>query len=496
MQTTFHAHRSGHETLWNCPRQRYLAYHHLGTGIAPQTPLYFDVGLAVHKGLQTFMQYIADGADDSIAMLCSQNQAQADAIDYFNLSDSYKRLTRRERLEQMCLVSGLLWSFYYRLWPAMRNDWHILAVEEPWVDAVAFNLAQEADGELNIHSRPDLIARNRTTGEVAVWNWKTQNTLDPKRRVETMNGLQVLLERHYAELIFNRWNRENWVPDIPKGMKGDALRKYLDEQRAAPVQVDYTQLVYFVKGNRGPEESGTTDLEGDGYNPNAEWFQDSFLCYRWLNLKTGNFSWSYRHYKDGNVSFSTLTPKKEWVKVGVWEALDLDETVPVQDCASALVEECRDWVQSLCAGEVYPSTNHGEDGRNALNPLDSVVVLETPVARNPRREESAVRQFTLQEIGVANALVQIGQLLPSLEYVDDSVAAATFKFGLDALFPQYFTGCRRHVKCAFEGHVCNHATGEFTPPMGVEELGALWKLRVPHHEGERVAIYGDGSSEQ
>ena len=362
-QLSFHAHRSGHEALQYCPRRRYLAYHHLGTGINVFPPIYFDIGTAVHAGLASLLTL---GITHPVEPDDMQDCINV-ALQYFYECPVYQTLPEYDRNEQVTLISGLLWAFYYRAWPSFAEKYEVLMVErpstetrrfptnnDPWQNPPVGDGTHPTDASLTLHSRPDAIVMDRHTGEVVAINWKTINTLTDERRYNITSSLQVNLEHYYAERLYSRWMDEEFVPDIPEGVRGRALMEYLDQQQEyyknLPREVAYSQIVYLVKGDRSLMLADGTEVPtdaGDEYGDAEKvWRQNSFLCYRYLNLANGSSSWTGRHYKAGNKSYSLLTPKKDWVKQPVWEGEEWN-TGDDPPTGSSAVEW---WVQLLNSG--------------------------------------------------------------------------------------------------------------------------------------------------
>jgi hypothetical protein len=79
---------------------------------------------------------------------------------------------------------------FYAL-PIIVSNYDILAIEQAYVETrehldIAFSF------------RPDLIARDKQTGEVVVFNWKTTSRVDERTKEEFKDNLQNFLEHYYA----------------------------------------------------------------------------------------------------------------------------------------------------------------------------------------------------------------------------------------------------------------------------------------------------------
>ena len=502
-QLSFHAHRSGHEALQYCPRRRYLAYHHLGTGINVFPPIYFDIGTAVHAGLASLLTI---GITQSVEPGDMQDCINV-ALQYFYDCPVYQTLPEYDRNEQVTLISGLLWAFYYRAWPSFAEKYEVLMVEkpstetrrfptnnDPWQNPPVGDGTHPTDASLTLHSRPDAIVMDRHTGEVVAINWKTINTLTDERRYNITSSLQVNLEHYYAERLYSRWMDEEFVPDIPEGVRGRALMEYLDQQqeyyKSLPREVAYSQIVYLVKGDRSlmlADGAEVPNDAGDEYSDAEKvWRQNSFLCYRYLNLANGSSSWTGRHYKAGNKSYSLLTPKKDWVKQPVWEGEEWN-TGDDPPTGSSAVEW---WVQLLNSGKAFPSTHSIDDPRNEVQPLNRVVVFEEPIYRDVERMERFVEQVFAREVETAQRLIRVTQdRLPKsgLPEVDAEFVEPLDDI-LDREFPQQLISCRKPTRCEFDGKICNQPPEGRTPLFTILPEGGIWQKRVPHHVGEREAL--------
>jgi hypothetical protein len=285
------------------------------------------------------------------------------------------------------------------------------------------------------------------------------------------------------------------------------LMEYLDQQqeyyKSLPREVAYSQIVYLVKGDRSLMLADGTEVPNEVAEEYADadkvWRQNSFLCYCYVNLANGNNSWSYRHYKAGNKTYSQLTPKKDWVKQPVWEANSIWGHEPVRsNVVAEFVSNCsKVWVHLLNSGRAFPSTHAIDDPRNEAQPLNRVVVFEEPIYRDVERMERFVEQVFAREAETAQRLIRIESLrsvgitvnmrtqevLPYEEPLDDI---------LDREFPQHLISCRKPTRCEFDGRICNQPPEGRVPLFTILPEGGIWQKRVPHHVGEREAFEQEG----
>src|ERR1019366_4206739 len=124
--------------------------------------------------------------------------------------------------EQETLIAGLLWAFYYRAWPQFIAKYEVLFVEESSDDEIDFSIGDQL-AILHLLSRPDVIVRERASGVIVAVNWKTINNITDERRENITNRLQVNLEAYYAERLYQKYLKENYVPEIPKRMARQRL---------------------------------------------------------------------------------------------------------------------------------------------------------------------------------------------------------------------------------------------------------------------------------
>lgn len=466
----YYGHRSGHEELWRCPRAHYLHYHHLGTGIYHQPQkLHLEVGSAVHFGLALILK-----TNDI-------NHAVEGALDYMMRSEPWMLLKERERLEQATLIEGLLRSFWYFLWPKMRESFDVLFVERGVVEVVTEDftpnyLFDAGTTRINIvrMSRPDAILQDRTTKEVVGVSWKTINDLTEWRRTQFHNDLQGLMEMHFGEKLFAQLHETGAEEFIYQSTSGKLptlaeLRERIKLWDAMPKEIDYIQTVFLVKGVRKPitelDGASITDM-GDEIE-GVEYIQNSPLCYQWTNLQgtTGEYaplkSWAYRYYKPNNVTYNNLSSK-------IFARQPILEAHPSVD----------HWVQLLNSGKVFPSTV--KDERNLRNPLSAVAVYDEPLYRNREQMVSMNNQVLARQKHVARALYQIDR---AVKQENRSLALEL----IDEHFDQQLTSCRQPYRCEFQ-KVC-HESGP--GPLDLNSIPPEYGVRVPHHEAERVGRSGE-----
>lgn len=455
---TFYSHRSGAETYQRCPRAAYLEYHHLGTGIqkAPR-PLYFDVGLAVHKGLETLL--ISDDIEAAVAA----------GVKFYSESDQ-PFFWPEDTKEQLWLIECLLRGFGLFSWPAFKDAYEILFVEQEIEETYEFDLERIIPAVLNFSSRPDAvtIVRDRRTGENFGISWKTINDLTEHRRSKFAYDLQGFTEMYYTGQLFRQQGKA--IEDEIEKLKASKMVKQLRDKMIANLQeefkkmpsgVDAIQTVFFVKGLRKRAKADETDPHvNDTGVDEGKMIQDSFLTRPWRNTNTGQYAHAYRYQKPGNLTQSSLN--KDWQRVMLFDM----GTLPIH-------LEPKEWVEMLYKRQVFPSSDY----QDILNPLASVIVFDTPAPRNEDMMLDVIDQIIEQEIQKCIDVVRVEQAANDDER----------KLLLNKHFPQHFSSCRQDFKCQF-WPICHESNNQ----LSFDEIPPGFEMRIPHHEAELKAFKDAG----
>jgi hypothetical protein len=469
-------HRSGHETYWRCPRAYWLNYHYLGTGIykAP-IPLHLEVGSAVHHGFASILL----GRDIEYAVTVAQQYLQHGERWPF-LNPQY------EQQEQLALIAGLLYSFWFYMWPQFQKQFKVLYVERGVVSTEVFDTGD--GGKLHAHrmSRPDAILQDRHTNEIVGWSLKTINDLNEWKRQQFHNDLQGLTEMYNAEVMLSQIREagpdafvESWLGDVDGKPTYAQIKEKIAEWDTLPTQVDYIQTLFLVKGVRKPfqeaEEAGIIAAYGRGDldsfdHEEKEFRQHSPLCYMWQNngeapIGSPARAWKNTYYKPDNKSYNRLG--KGFDRVPVW-----GDQMAGHRHVKTINIAISDWVQRLNSSEVYPSTL--PDDRNIKNPLSTIVVYDEPMYRNRQHMQTVVeRQVGQVQTKIAFDLYDIQNALSSGQ-VDEA------QMLVDANFDQHLTSCRQPYRCEFS-KLC-HETPEGW--MDHKTMPEGFAARKPHHDFE------------
>ena len=145
---------------WRCPRARFWRYEYLNRGIvADGTSLELFLGTAVHDAIAA----IAHGVE--LEKICQAATTQVKATLLNDIEGDVDAEHYAE--EQAALVEGLIRGFHRQVWPKIIVEHEIVAIEQEYTFG--------HDG-LTFMSKPDLITRHRTTGDLVYWEWKTTST--------------------------------------------------------------------------------------------------------------------------------------------------------------------------------------------------------------------------------------------------------------------------------------------------------------------------------
>ncbi|MGH7273821.1 MAG: PD-(D/E)XK nuclease family protein, partial [Nitrospiria bacterium] len=145
--------RSAIETFLSCRRKGYLQYIYKGKGfVGPKAP-YFVIGLVVHKGLEILFRSLGDLP----AALKEAEKEFHSQLEGTTITADWK--------ETLNLAKALIIGWFRARWNSFNADYEVLSIEEEVRSILAPNITLSA--------RADLVVRERLTGQVFVFNWKT-----------------------------------------------------------------------------------------------------------------------------------------------------------------------------------------------------------------------------------------------------------------------------------------------------------------------------------
>src|SRR5215472_8686134 len=201
-----------------CPRERYLAYHHLGQGLQrtrKSLPLQF--GSAFHEGAEVLLavkpHHYANGTPLDAAVkrahdfLTAQFDAHAVGFDGEQPANVEAALAYG-REEQMALAEALLrgwWSYEGR---EFLEQFEVVEVEregraileigsmgiETTVKRDGTNIHRPYDNGLTLMFRPDALVREKASGDLYVISWKTCSSFGKRNELQARHDMQSMSE--------------------------------------------------------------------------------------------------------------------------------------------------------------------------------------------------------------------------------------------------------------------------------------------------------------
>lgn len=529
-------HRSGQEAMQRCPRMAYFEYAYMGIGIhlSPRA-IWFDVGIAVHYGIGEMLS----------------GRSPQEAIDYALLWFQEDSGQTEEKLgfrfwEQQTLIEALLWSFAYYALPSLQQNYEFLFIER---QVIRKRSEWVGNGTLQIVnvSRPDLIARDKVTGEIAVFNWKTINDVTTERREHQLRGMQGFREHYFTEFLLERLSSEisqelhelgDLIKADPQGMEKlessfDSVRKLMGIASKLPRKpiVDFTQFVYLVKGRRVREKglaevhakaqpsengSGLGKLEGvtdraeyfdfstsDSLNTKAaqmveeadwttsDWRQDSFLIYPWFKQQKPSSA-------SPSPSPSPSTKKGKGAKgKGSGKGQEKEEYEPEYSWQYRYKKP--DHISFNALGSSYQRelVSLSLTTQNWIKSLHDRLVFPSTLDPSLPNPLSKIVVFE-------NPLYRDERMMESLDRQlrqQELVYARKFNYiehvrgkggfdkemfvrELDRNFPQHLHNCLSPTRCQF--HSFCH--GKRVNEVDFNSIPAGYELRVPHHFAEKQYV--------
>lgn len=271
--------RTAITTYQNCPRKRYLQFHHQLSGsdldgIEPRKQAVPPVqGNGIHEGTKHLLR--GASADEAVelaldwyAKQCADREFDLDELE----SQSFVYA------EGKALIEGFTRAWAIARLPDFIGTYEIVEVEQEglWKDW--------AEG-IDLAYRPDALLRRRNTGELYVFNLKSSYAWGEREQKASRYNVQGL-----SELA--------------------ALENRLGEKVAG------IQDEIFIKGSRLARKKGD----------NEKW-QMTFLVHPWLKqgITTEDDQWAWQYYFEKNGRNTSLG--NSYSRVNVWEHMSIKEWV-------------------------------------------------------------------------------------------------------------------------------------------------------------------------
>ena len=432
-----------------CERRRYLTYHaENGYGIVlRRQSIPLAQGIHVHRALERIIkQRVAHGPvplthwrgeiQRSIETYQKSVRASGIYIETKGLEEAGAAAHAEHEftiIEQSHLLECLLWGFVRVLLEPLLEEFDVIEVEEEAERVEGCTCGVEEDWNYHapeehrvrgcqgivIMSRPDLILKQKSSGEYVNADFKTTGWLDD-----------------------SRWR--NMYEDNVQFAIGSACA----EQRLG-VQIPHSFVIALGKGRRSQTWDTITKSKSGPYR------QDHWLCYAYYKPATPTMDeeWQLKYdYVDQDGYNRKATESKGYSKIPIWEA-------EIGDPAEG-VSPAEAWVLSL-PKEVL------ETNFCLIGPFQHPRHLVESYFRGVVATERRISENLWKLYDLKQQLSEEGVTHPEL---DDRYIAL-----LDATFPQS-RDCRRFNRKCELLPICNREPGWVNP---TEEMG--YKLRRPHH---------------
>jgi PD-(D/E)XK nuclease superfamily len=328
-----------------CPRERYYAYHHLGTGIQKESkglPLQF--GSAFHEGAEVLLTSDSRSRIDyavqrARAFLIEQFSSHSISFDNETPDDIQKAMEYGQE-EQMALAEGLLRGWWAYEGESFLNTFEVVEVEQEGRAALIPTSWVGVPDPLVLMFRPDAVVREKSTGDHYIISWKTASTFSPRNVKQARTDMQSISE------VF--------------GVMQDR-----------GIKVEGVLYKWAIKGQRRKD------------NWDNLYKQSSHLIYGWKKLGNGGgdeaeWSWVYEFEKEDGSGSSRLG--KGWQKKPIW-----------RDYPGGV----KQWIKDLSKGEVFP---------RHIDALQAIFPQSLPVERRKDEVKSWKHQVEHQELEIGRKL--------------------------------------------------------------------------------------------
>lgn len=166
---------------WSCPRERYLGYEYEGKGLRPESEaVHFFTGSENHNALSSIASQQLDvlaGTREAVAIDALAEAARS-AIFNYHCPEDLRGVddVAVYAHEQASLTEGLLRGFFKHVWPTLIATYDIVAIEEEMFYIHDQYGRGTLDGKFVMMVKPDLVLRNKETGELVYYEYKTTSS--------------------------------------------------------------------------------------------------------------------------------------------------------------------------------------------------------------------------------------------------------------------------------------------------------------------------------
>lgn len=345
-----------------CPRERYLAYHHLGKGLQKRAKaLPLVVGSAFHEGAEELLRGDVETAVyRAVKFLVDAFKGKGVGFDGESVTDQSAAYSAQE---QVALAEAMI-----RAWGAEKlgeflDQFEVIEVEQEGRARLTH--------DLTLMFRPDALIREKLSGDNYVVSWKTAATYS----TDPYNGTYAQC-RHDMQSMSEVWGLQNRL------CEDEGCDHYGTKHGCNNPKIEGVLYLFLIKGYRKKDE-------WDGIRK-----QNTNLIYGWKKLKAGEgeeeWSWTFKWSKEDGSGNSTLG--KGWKKVPVW---------------SEYPGGVKAWIEGLHSRSIFP---------RHLDPFEGVFPQFLPVERRADEVAKWKLQTVAQELRVANNLEMVSDEIDLDEY--------------------------------------------------------------------------------
>lgn len=458
----FYTSRSSIELYQKCPRARYLHDFLLGTGIVPSgiaVPL--ATGSCIHAGIEhTLKRVKLLHADTTIAAYESfiKDETEIDGAVHISLSE-YAKLVQDAGFTGKGMKSDRQQDFTYReqlaLTEALVRAWCLTELPILLSRFEIVNVEREIENELFeggiLQSRVDAELKDKRNGDYFNYSLKTTKDFSSWTEKSYTKDLQGITEIWAVEENVRTLNRQiDMVVDgisylIDMGLpnpKFHDINRYMDSRHLPNKKVAGVRFCFLVKGKF------YSDRWDDKETPEEDklWRTHSPLITGYRNITTNGILYAHSlYFPNPNNASGKGRLGKGWEPFNIFDE-GSDFTV-------------KQWIQGL-----YEKRWQSECGEV----LRDSVVTPTEYFRESGEVEEGIREIKMQELSI----------ISNMQYpmTDSNIIASTF--------PKHRSSCHYPQDCDYLPY-CWPREGKLgditSDPIG----SGLYKIRVPHHEGER-----------
>lgn len=168
--------RSRVTTDWSCQMRRYWGYEYEGKGVsADALALNLFLGTTFHDAAAVIATLQMESKPIDIDQIAEAGQKQV----YTTIMGAWDGIDRLGwevfALEQACLLEGLIRAFYRDVWPALMNDYKVVAVEQEFTYRHNEHGQPDPEGNYIFMVKPDLLLEDKE-GNVIYFEYKTTSS--------------------------------------------------------------------------------------------------------------------------------------------------------------------------------------------------------------------------------------------------------------------------------------------------------------------------------